>query len=376
MRDDPQGIMTRPASSIATSDIVKGDLAQIHAALGPRVSAFRGQGVVITGAAGFLGFYLTCFFATYAEVLGLRRLIVLDNFQLGKPDWLAALSGHDMVDIHHFDVARDDIGSIPQALDAAFVIHAASIASPTFYRRFPVETIDANIWGLRRLLDAYRNRSSLRGFLFFSSSEIYGDPEPQFIPTAEDYRGRVSCHGPRACYDESKRFGETLCWVYAHEFGMPITVARPFNNYGPGMRVDDRRVPADFAQAVLAGQDILILSDGSPMRTFCYIADAIAGYLLCLLHGRYDYFNIGTAEPEISVRGFAEIYREAAAEVLGYAGAVTFQASSDPAYLTDNPNRRCPDIAKARAMLGYDPIVPVEAGVRRYLRFLTEATRS
>ncbi|MDP0995347.1 NAD-dependent epimerase/dehydratase family protein, partial [Klebsiella pneumoniae] len=89
---------------------------------------------------------------------------------------------------------------------------------------------DANIWGLRHLLDFYRGRDTLKGFLFFSSSEIYGDPDPQFIPTDEEYRGSVSCHGPRACYDESKRFGETMCWVYAKQYGMPVTVARPFNN--------------------------------------------------------------------------------------------------------------------------------------------------
>lgn len=360
-------------TSRTTSQIVTADLAQVHAALGARAEAFRDQCVLITGAAGFLGFYLTQLFAAHADALGIRKVVALDNFQLGRPDWLAALAEQPVVDVHHFDVAKDDIGRIPYALDAGYVIHAASIASPTFYRQFPLETIDANIWGLRQLLDAFRGRPGLRGFLFFSSSEIYGDPEPQFIPTAEDYRGRVACHGPRACYDESKRFGETMCWVYAQQFGMPITVARPFNNYGPGMRLGDRRLPADFAQAVLNGQDIVILSDGSPTRTFCYIADAVTGYLLCLLHGRYDTFNIGTADPEISVRRFAEIYRDAAADMLGYGGEVRFGVSSDPAYLTDNPNRRCPNIDKARAVLGYEPVVSVEAGVRRYLAFLREA---
>src|SRR5690606_23053156 len=110
------------------------------------------------------------------------------------------------------------------------VIHAASIASPTYYRQFPVETIDANIWGLRRILDQARELD-LRGLLFFSSSEIYGDPPPDQIPTNEEYRGNVSCTGPRACYDESKRFGETIAWVYAQQYGTPITIARPFNNY-------------------------------------------------------------------------------------------------------------------------------------------------
>src|SRR6185437_3461552 len=150
-----------------------------------------------------------------------------------------------------------------------------------------------------------------------------------------------------------------------------ITVARPFNNYGPGMRVSDRRLPADFARCVMDGRDIVILSDGTPTRTFCYISDAITGYLLCLLHGRFDAFNIGIEKPEVMVRQFAEIFRAAGAEISGYKGAVKYEESTDPEYLTDNPNRRCPVIAKARTLLGYDPKILVEEGVRRYLRFLS-----
>ena len=202
--------------------------------------------------------------------------------------------------------------------------------------------------------------------MFFSSSEIYGDPDPANIPTDEEYRGLVSCTGPRACYDESKRFGETICWVYAKQYDMPLTIARPFNNYGPGMRLDDKRLPADFAKCVLEKRDIVILSDGKPTRTFCYVADAVTGYLLCLLHGKYDYFNIGIEKPETAVRDFAKIYQTAGAEILGYEGAT----SEDPDYMTDNPNRRCPVIRKARGKLGYDPEILVEDGVRRFLRFL------
>jgi UDP-glucuronate decarboxylase len=151
---------------------------------------------------------------------------------------------------------------------------------------------------------------------------------------------------------------------------MPITIARPFNNYGPGMRLGDGRLPADLAECVLSGRDITILSDGSPTRTFCYVSDALIGYLLCLLHGKYDSFNIGTDTQEIMVRELAEIYRAAGAEIYGYAGKVTYQESADRDYLTDNPHRRCPDIGKARNKLGYDPKISVEEGVRRYLQFL------
>ena len=142
--------------------------------------------------------------------------------------------------------------------------------------------MDANINGLRTLLDYARQRLEagleMKGFLFYSSSEIYGDPAPDAIPTPETYRGYVSCTGPRACYDESKRYGETLCVNFAQQHGIPVTAVRPFNNYGPGMKITDGRVIADFFRDALAGRDLVMLSDGSPTRTFCYVSDAITGY--------------------------------------------------------------------------------------------------
>jgi UDP-glucuronate decarboxylase len=310
----------------------------------------------------------------FAESLGVERVIALDTFLLDKPKWLTDLAeAHpDLLHMQAFDISKDDLVSIPGAPEAGFVVHGASVASPTFYRKYPVETLDANIWGLRHILDLYRGRDTLKGLLFFSSSEIYGDPDPSAIPTPETYRGNVSCHGPRACYDESKRFGETLAWVYAQQFGMPITIARPFNNYGPGMRLGDKRLPADFALSVREGRDLVILSDGTPTRTFCYVADAVAGYLLCLLHGQYDFFNIGIDKPEIMVRDLAEIYRRAGAKIFGYQGTVHYDKSEDPAYLEDNPNRRCPVIDKARDLLGYNPTILVEEGIERYLGYIKE----
>ncbi|MEM1361663.1 MAG: NAD-dependent epimerase/dehydratase family protein [Pseudomonadota bacterium] len=354
--------------------VVTSDLEHIHTMLGAKANAFAGQTIVITGCAGFLGFYITQYFVRLAERLDVKRVIALDTFLLDRPKWLTELqaSHPNVLDVQTFDISKNDLAAIPGAVEAGFVVHGASIASPTFYRKYPVETLDANIWGLRSILDLYRGRDMLKGLLFFSSSEIYGDPDPAAIPTPETYRGNVSCHGPRACYDESKRFGETMAWVYAEQFGMPITVARPFNNYGPGMRLGDKRLPADFALAVTEGRDLVIHSDGTPTRTFCYVADAVAGYLLCLLHGRYDYFNIGIDRPEIMVRELAEIYRKAGAAVFGYQGQVHYQQAEDPAYLEDNPNRRCPVIDKARDVLGYTPTILVEEGIERYLRYLRE----
>ena len=353
------------------NEILVEDLGRIHDTIKEK-GEWNGAVVVITGCAGFLGFYFTQYFARYGESLGIKKLIGLDNFILGQPDWIISLQKEypQLLNLHKFDVSIDKIEHINDAKEARYIIHGASIASPSFYRKHPLETVDANIWGLRGLLDFYRSRSSVKGFLFFSSSEIYGDPSLDSIPTDEEYRGNVSCNGPRACYDEAKRFGETLCWIYAKQCNMPITVARPFNNYGPGMNILDKRLPADFANCVLKGKNITILSDGTPTRTFCYISDAITGYLLCLTHGEYDYFNIGMDKPEIMVREFAGIFQKVGSQLFDYQGSVDYKVSEDPEYMTDNPNRRCPVINKARDILGFSPNVFVEEGVHRYLSFL------
>jgi UDP-glucuronate decarboxylase len=246
-----------------------------------------------------------------------------------------------------------------------FIIHGASIASPIYYRKYPLETIDANILGLRSMLDRGREWKC-DSVLFFSSSEIYGDPPPDEIPTKESYRGSVSCIGPRACYDESKRLGETLCYLYATEFRVPVKIVRPFNNYGPGLRLTDGRVLTDFCRNVLNGTDIVLYSDGRPTRTFCYASDALTGYLLALLSPHQgEPFNIGSDVGEISMQGLGEMLLAVAKSPK----KVIKGESEEKHYLTDNPNRRCPDLEKARTLLGYAPAVALDTGLNRTLEW-------
>ena len=331
----------------------------------------NGATILITGCGGFLGYYFMRFFDAKAETLGIKKVIGLDNFMLGYPEWIRELEKKPTFEISKFDIIKDDIASVKGAGEADFIIHMASIASPMFYRQYPIETLDANIWGLRSLLDFYKEKN-IKGFLFYSSSELYGNPDAEHVPTSEDYYGYVCATGPRACYDESKRFGETMCMLWAQKYNMPIGVARPFNNYGPGMRINDKRVPADFALAIKENRDIEILSNGTPTRTFCYIADSINGYLKILLHGAYDYFNIGIETPEITISQLAEIYVAAGKKIFGYTGKVVYATSEDKQYLTNNPQRRCPKIDKARTILGYNPSISVEEGVERFLTFIKE----
>lgn len=359
------------------NEIIDEDLDQIHSIIKSKGN-WKNATIVITGCAGFLGFYFLNYLTRRGALLGIKKIIALDNFHLGKPDWLSqlALDFSKLLTVKTHDISKDDIAQLDGISDARYVIHGASIASPSFYRKFPIETIDANIWGLRKLLNFFKNRNNLEGFLFFSSSEIYGDPHLDSIPTNEEYRGNVSCYGPRACYDESKRFGETLCWVYSKQFDMPIIIARPFNNYGPGMNLNDKRLPADFANQIVKQNNLVILSNGKPTRTFCYISDAITGYFLCLTHGKYDYFNIGMDKPEITVKAFAELFMEAGMNIFDYKGDIHFKKSLDPDYMTDNPNRRCPSIEKAKKILGFKPTVDVKDGVERYLKFLKSTLNS
>ncbi|MEI7024443.1 NAD-dependent epimerase/dehydratase family protein [Paenibacillus sp. y28] len=352
------------------NEIMREDMAYLRSKL-PQAERFAGKTVVITGCAGFIGFYMTHFFAELLRSgVPIRSLVLLDSFLLGKPRWLEVLEAQwDQLEVISFDIGKDRLEDVRSAGAADYVLHMASIASPSFYRKYPIETIEANVFGLKNVLEFYRKRP-LEGLLFFSSSEVYGDPQPEHVPTPETYWGHVASIGPRACYDESKRMGETLCYVYHQTCGLPARIVRPFNNYGPGMSVGDRRVPADFARAVLQGEDLVIHSDGTPTRTFCYIADAIAGYIQVLLHHEFDCFNIGMDQPEISVRELASLYAEQAAGLWAYQGRVRFEPSAEPNYMTHNPVRRCPDIGKARRLLGFRPEIGVAQGIGRYLAYL------
>lgn len=352
--------------------IVAEDMEYIHTSISDLSERLIGKRILIAGGAGFLGYYLTLSLLYFNESLSdehCLELVLYDNFSRGIPDWLKKLEGRAGLTIVQHDI-RDPLPEDLGVVD--YIIHAATIASPSYYRKHPIETMDANVKGLRIILDyclGLKNEGApVSGVLFFSTSEIYGDPTPENIPTPESYPGRVSCAGPRACYDESKRYGETLCVNFARQYDLPIRIVRPFNNYGPGLKITDKRVLPDFARDVIAGRDIVMLSDGSPSRTFCYIADAVVGYFKVLLKGRNgEAYNIGIAQPEISILQLAEKVVEASGELFGYEGKVIRNESDDEDYLVDNPNRRCPQISKAQSELDYDPRVSVHEGIRRAL---------
>ncbi len=340
--------------------IVKEDLQYIHKNI--KKKYFKNKSILLIGSEGFLGFYLKNYFTNYFEKLKLKKLYLADLKIKKKKKF------KKKIHFIKFNISIDKLEKLNTKFD--IIIHAASIASPVFYRKFPLETIDSNVLGLRRVLEYSKQKKSKVKILYFSTSEIYGDPTHDKIPTSETYKGNVSCVGPRACYDESKRLAETLCYVYSKYYKVPVVVVRPFNNYGPGLKIQDGRLPADLAKSILLNQNINIYSDGKPTRSFCYISDAIVGYLRAMSYPRYDTFNIGNDTDEISVKKLAILFKNIGYSLFNTETNIIFKKNKDKNYLTDNPNRRLPNIKKSKILLNFSPKIDIKTGIKKYLMFL------
>lgn len=347
------------------SFLLDSDIEEIATGLGDITQAFAGKRILITGARGFLGRYFTdVFLRLNAGLLNEPcEIVALDNLvtsgQLGAElpkDRSYAFVNHDVIKPFYPERPVD------------FVLHLAGIASPYYYRKWPLETLEVATSGLKNMLELTKSNNAR--LLFFSSSEIYGDPDAAHVPTKESYNGYVSCLGARACYDESKRLGETLVRIYNTQFGTKGMMVRPFNVYGPGMQKLDYRVLPNFGAKILAGESVQVYGTGHQTRTFCYVTDAIRGFLQVLVNGLPgEPYNVGNPEPEISVLKLVEIIAREMPEL-----NVKYQVVEHPdTYPADEPQRRCPDITKARLQLGYEPRVPIEDGLRRFFLWAKNA---
>ena len=347
------------------------DLVYIYDKVAPS-RQLSGANVLVTGAGGFVGFYLSSVLAKFKSQLNIDRLALVDLRDLSQHAPYNSFGGG--VELVQHDMS-DTTNNPLDGADFDVIINLASFASPVAYRANPAGTLKGSVSSVWQLLERFAATAGAdKYFQIYSSSEIYGDPTPDQIPTAEDYRGNVSCIGPRACYDESKRFIETLGYVFASQSSLNISVVRPFNNYGPGMKLNDGRLPADVMNAMVRQSPMDIYSDGTPTRSFCYIADAIAGYLTALNQTGFSVYNIGNDMEELSVRQFIERAAGVYEQETGKTFDVQFTRSSDANYLTDNPNRRFPNLEKARAELGYTPEIDVDDGLTRWYRFETDQT--
>lgn len=336
------------------------DILELYRRLSSPLKLMGGNTVMVTGAAGFLGRYFIALFQLYNRFNQTHpiEIIALDNhitsFPLAKRDTRRTDSNIEWI------FGGADLGaSLPSKV--SYIIHAAGIASPEHYLANPLQTIDVAVNATRVLLE--KGLSDNARFLYFSSSEIYGDPDSTAVPTNEEYRGNVSCRGPRACYDESKRLGETLCWIFSEYHGLHVSVVRPFNVYGPGMLPGDYRVMPNFATAIASKQPMKVYGNGKQTRTFCYITDAIEAFILILVSGsKADVYNVGNPKPEISMLDLANLFSETTnnstiVELIDYPSK----------YPKDDPSRRCPNIQKLTTEFGFEPLVSLERGIAKFL---------
>ncbi|WP_299026064.1 UDP-glucuronic acid decarboxylase family protein [uncultured Thermanaerothrix sp.] len=304
--------------------------------------------ILVTGAAGFLGSHLCDYLLQQGhEVIG------MDNFITGSPDNLAHLAGNP-----RFLFIRHDVSNfifVPGKVDA--VLHFASPASPNpnspyGYTNLPIQTMKAGALGTHNTLGVARAHNAR--YLLASTSEIYGDPLEH--PQKESYWGHVDPIGVRSVYDEAKRFAEALTMAYHRYHGLDTRIVRIFNTYGPRMRLDDGRVVPNFIQQALRGEPLTVYGDGTQTRSFCYVDDLIEGIYRLLLSDEHYPVNLGNPQ-EITILEFAEVINR----LTGNKAGIVFKPGSR---LGDDPQRRQPDITRARQILGWEPKTSLEEGIR------------
>jgi dTDP-glucose 4,6-dehydratase len=277
-------------------------------------------------------------------------VIAMDNFITGSERNIAHLDAHPA-----FRFIRQDITEPINVGPVTHVINMASPASPKDYLEHPIETLDVGSLGTRQMLEVAAKYEAK--FLTTSTSECYGDPHVH--PQVETYWGNVNPVGPRSCYDESKRYSEALTMAYHRARGVRTSIARIFNTYGPKMKLNDGRVVPAFLDQALRGLPITIFGDGSQTRSFCYVSDLIDGLYRLLLSTEVYPTNVGNPV-EITIREFAEVIMK----LMGTNAGVIYQPLPE-----DDPKQRQPDITKARTILGWEPKVGLDEGLRHTVEY-------
>jgi len=308
---------------------------------------------LVSGAAGFIGSHLCDrLLADGGEVVG------LDNLITGSAENLGHLAGNTRFQFRIFDVTQtiEESGPFDQ------VWHLASLASPKFYLKYPIETLESGSTATRNMLQVAR-RDGAR-FLLTSTSECYGDPLEH--PQKETYWGNVNPVGERSCYDESKRYAEALTMAFHREHGVRTNIARIFNTYGPRMALNDGRVVPAFVDQALRGEPLTMFGDGKQTRSFCYVSDLVDG--LWRLAQSEERFPVNLGNPvELTILEFAERTQR----LMGTESPLVFQPLP-----SDDPKQRQPDISKAKRLLGWEPKIGLEEGLRETVDYFKRGTRT
>ncbi len=306
--------------------------------------------VIVTGGAGFLGSHLCDHYLTKGW-----DVVCIDNERTGRWDNVSHLA-----DNSRFTYRREDVTEafdIEGSLD--LILHMASLASPPFYKAYPIETLRVGSVGTERCLELGLRKQAR--VLFASTSEVYGDP--LVSPQTESYWGNVNPIGPRSMYDESKRYGEAIMTAYRNAHGSNNAIIRIFNTYGPRMRPDDGRVITAFLCQILRGQPLTIHGDGLQTRSFCFVGDLVAGITRMAESQHPGPMNLGNPNDEMTIRCLAE--RLCALFDVPFAAAPPAPRQDE-----NDPMQRCPDITLARETIGWEPRVSFEDGMRTTYDYL------
>lgn len=305
---------------------------------------------LVTGGAGFIGSHLT------EKLLSLGcQVVALDNFSTGRRENIKHLLGNK--DYEFFE--KDVVDPFEIQGQLAGIFHLASPASPVDYAKLPIETLHVGAIGSDNVLKvAVEKRCRI---MVASTSEVYGDPLVH--PQTEDYWGNVNPIGPRGCYDESKRYLEAITMAYTRVHGIKSQIIRIFNTYGPRMRTDDGRVVPNFCSQALLEKDITIYGTGNQTRSFCYVSDMVEGMLRAIHLGDGMPINIGNPD-EYSIKSFAE-------KIIGFSKTNSKLAYRD--LPEDDPKTRCPNITRAKEVLGWEPQVKLEEGLKHTFEYFKKA---
>ena len=302
--------------------------------------------IVVTGGAGFIGSNLCARLIDEGHTV-----LCVDNLLTGSVENIAFLVSHPRFTFIQHDVTQ------PFSFEADAIFHLASPASPVGYMNHPIETILVNSQGTYQMLEAAKKQHAM--FLISSTSEVYGDPLVH--PQREDYWGNVNPIGPRACYDESKRLGETLTMEYYRQFQLNARIVRIFNTYGPNSQMDDGRMIPNFITQALKNEPLTIYGDGTITRSICYVSDLVDGLMRAMFQPATagEVFNLGNTE-EHTVLEFAQTI----IRLCNASSTITFESSR-----IDDPERRRPNISKAQEALGWNIQVGVEEGLQRTIKW-------